>query len=268
MIFAMLPDETTPRNIDSDLDQRYFAYFLSRITAPVIFVWIFGLAVGKGFTARLMSNSFLVTWLAPASYNMYLFHQVVQEWYFLATRGYWWAKPKSFYWFSPYPTPVPWWEFFIIAFLTMALAVFLEVFINGWLVNYSTTLTRTVLCLKEKKAEGDNVSETIISVIKNITGMEVAEDTNLLDTGLSSMTTLLLISDLVQIYPTLKLGARDVFGAKTVKGLVDIVEEHLKDAVVATSGLDGFGIDPDDNHNIRDIHILPDTTPENNDGEN
>mmetsp|Transcript_6955 Transcript_6955/g.9964 ORF Transcript_6955/g.9964 Transcript_6955/m.9964 type:complete len:973 (+) Transcript_6955:336-3254(+) len=246
MVFAMLPEHVTPDKADTKEEKRYFAYFLSRVTAPITFLWIFGLAVGKGFTARLMSNSFLVTWLAPASYNMYLFHQVIQEWYFLATRGYWWVQPKPYYWFSPYATPVPWWEFFIIAFITIAFSVFVEVFVNGWIVKHSTAFTRTILCLKEEKVEGKNVGETIVSVIKNITGMEVFEDTNLLDTGLSSMTTLLLVSDLVKIYPTLKLTARDVFGAKTVKGLIDVVEEHLKESVVPTSGMDGFRIDPNE----------------------
>ena len=73
--------------------------FLSRVLCPIGFLWFWGIAVGKGLTSFIFSNKLFVKWLAPASYNMFLFHQPVSEWYYFATRGEWWVYPKSFYWF-------------------------------------------------------------------------------------------------------------------------------------------------------------------------
>ena len=73
--------------------------YLSRVLCPIGFLWFWGIAVGRGMTSWIFSNRIFVNWLAPASYNMFLFHQPISEWYYLATRGEWWAFPKPFYWF-------------------------------------------------------------------------------------------------------------------------------------------------------------------------
>jgi acyl-CoA synthetase (AMP-forming)/AMP-acid ligase II len=56
--------------------------------------------------------------LAPNSYNCFLFHQMVGQWYFAATRNRhmwnWWRYRKDFYWFSPKPCPVEWYEYFFV----------------------------------------------------------------------------------------------------------------------------------------------------------
>merc|ERR1719401_1331695 len=35
--------------------------------------WIYGLAVGKGFTAKILGSNFMVQYLSPAAYSVYLF---------------------------------------------------------------------------------------------------------------------------------------------------------------------------------------------------
>ena len=84
---------------DDTMVQRHWDPLLSRILVPVGSLWFWGLAVGRGYTAKLFSLSIIVEWLAPASYNMFLFHQPISEWYYLITRGEWWAYPREFFWF-------------------------------------------------------------------------------------------------------------------------------------------------------------------------
>jgi hypothetical protein len=100
LLYGLAPEESSPSFAEDDATLlRYWGAFLSRLLAPVGFLWFWGLAVGTGYTARLFSLPFVVEWLAPASYNMFLFHQPIAEWYYLATRGLWWAYPKNFFWF-------------------------------------------------------------------------------------------------------------------------------------------------------------------------
>lgn len=100
LLYGLAPEESTPSFAEDDATlRRFWGAYLSRLLAPVGFLWFWGLAVGTGCTARLLSLPFVVEWLAPASYNMFLFHQPIAEWYYLATRGLWWAYPKNFYWF-------------------------------------------------------------------------------------------------------------------------------------------------------------------------
>ena len=236
---------TTPNFIDPDissLDQRYFAFFISRSIAPFIFLWVYGIAVGKGLTCKLFSIKFIVSRFAPASYNMYLFHQVIQEWYFIATRGYWYAEPKPYYWFSPKATPVPWWEFLIICVITIAFSLLLEVYVNGWLVKHSTKITRTLLRIKFEKVKCESVSSLIFSVIKNITGMEPSSETTMSEAGLSSMTTFLLLADLENIFPAITLSVRHIIDARTVGGLIQYIEQQIEESncSIRSSGIDSF----------------------------
>ena len=100
LFYGLDPSTTIPYfAADSALVARHWDPFLSRVLAPIGFLWFWGLAVGTGITARIFSMPLVVEWLAPASYNIFLFHQPISEWYFLATRGVWWAYPKTFFWF-------------------------------------------------------------------------------------------------------------------------------------------------------------------------
>ena len=68
-------------------------------------------------------NRFLVETLSPTAYSCFLFHQMVAQWYFAATRSTWWDYwrfRKTQYWFSPNPCPVEWYEFFTVVALTVA----------------------------------------------------------------------------------------------------------------------------------------------------
>lgn len=88
--YAIIPEDTTPSWIMSLLELRYWDYFMSRVLHPSGIIWFWGISTGKGYTADLFSLPLVANHLSAASYNMFLFHQPVSEWYYLATRGKWW----------------------------------------------------------------------------------------------------------------------------------------------------------------------------------
>lgn len=92
-VTARQPQDIRPSSIapEDGLSIRAWAAILSRIYGPLMVLWLFAMAVGKGLTCRVFSSPYFVDTLGPISYFTYLFHQVVSEWYWLATRGEWWS---------------------------------------------------------------------------------------------------------------------------------------------------------------------------------
>ena len=114
---------------DSSAVARLWDNICGRIMAPLTTLWIFAMSTGDGYTASVLRGDFLVHTLGPNSYNCFLFHQMVGQWYTAATRGEfwnWWAYRKSFYWFSPGPCPVEWYEYFFIVSIVVAFSSFMD----------------------------------------------------------------------------------------------------------------------------------------------
>ena len=72
---------------DSSSTNRLWDNVCGRIVAPVTTLWIFSLSTGKGFTAMLLRTKILAETLSPYAYSCFLFHQMVTQWYFAATRN-------------------------------------------------------------------------------------------------------------------------------------------------------------------------------------
>ena len=107
---------------DSGNSGRLWDNLSGRIFAPLTTLWIFSLSTGEGVTAMIFRTEFLANVLAPNAYNCFLFHQMIGQWYYAATRGImwnWWRFRKSFYWFSPQPCPVEWYEYVYVVGLVV-----------------------------------------------------------------------------------------------------------------------------------------------------
>ena len=106
--FEMRPSEGD-NYTDTAQVARLWSNLYARGFAPLTTTWIFALSTGKGFTASILSSRFLVKTLSPSSYNCFLFHQIIGQWYYFVTRGIWWnwwRFRKTQTWFSPSPCPV------------------------------------------------------------------------------------------------------------------------------------------------------------------
>uniref|UniRef100_A0A7S2KTU2 Carrier domain-containing protein n=1 Tax=Leptocylindrus danicus TaxID=163516 RepID=A0A7S2KTU2_9STRA len=152
------------------------------------------------------------------------------EWYWMATRhGEYWAMPRDFYWFSPKYCPIDIWEFFILLFLTVALSVILEFHLNSVLVEWSALLVQK-LTGKDSLVIGKEatVTEVLIQIIGSITGgSDVDASSSLLESGLSSITSLVLIAKIKQHYKSLVLTSRDIFEVETVGEFSALIADRL-----------------------------------------
>ncbi len=187
---------------DSELGNRYWAAFVSRLICPIGFLWYIGLCVGKSATGWLLSGRIMVDSLAPASYNVFLFHGPISEIYFRSTRGIWWSYPKSFYWFSPYPVPVQKWEIPLVMAIVTMFSVVMHFWVNDKLVAASHGLWSC--CSKEKSPPSRNDTEIVVTDIVKDTIARISNtdpsmllgETDLTEIGVSSMALPVVISEI------------------------------------------------------------------------
>ena len=119
------------------LEDRMYCGVVPRLAVPIFMFYIYGLAVGKGITCRILSSKPLVA-LSPAAYAIYLLHQPVFEWWSYFMHGEFWMQRKPFEWFSPDPIVLDWAETIVVIFLTVKFSVFVTWLVDnrlmsGWL---------------------------------------------------------------------------------------------------------------------------------------
>jgi acyl-CoA synthetase (AMP-forming)/AMP-acid ligase II len=265
-LFYGLDEASIPDFVDTSIDTRQWVAYVSRLLIPITACWVWGVAIGRGLTARLFSAHIMVDFLAPASYNMFLFHQPLSEWYFLATRGTWWAYPKPFYWFSPRPSPVYFWEFPIVMVLIICVCMVLEQYVNGPLIGLCGKIGQFFVrafcsCCQRGEAGnhdlmyGSHTNTELVMVQQVITGMtqyEVNADTELVEAGINSMMSAILLNKLNGKLATsalananashnnkkrnkLRLTLADLRGVDTVGALASVIQAKTKAIVVSAS---------------------------------
>ena len=134
---------------------------------------------------------------------------------------------------SPYPYPVQWWEYFIIVAIVVAFSVVMEAYVNELLVRNFMAALRWVsgMTMPERQSkEGDTVLSVVQSIIHDLTYADVTSATGLVEAGLSSMTTIIFVSEIKKFYKTLKLTVRDVSQSETVGELVDLIEGRMMES--------------------------------------
>ena len=241
--------------IASELGGRFWAAYVSRLICPIGFLWFVGLCVGKGITGWLLSGRLIVEWLAPAGYNVFLFHGPVSEIYFRATRGFWWSYPKTFYWFSPYPIPVHNWEIPVVMILVTLFSVAMHFYVNAKLIAAShwclSCFQRKQQKRKKKKSSDSNTRRSrrrssigrrshrrssiniaqivtnVIARVGNVDPEHLRGETDLTEIGISSMALPVAISEInnamkrKSIFEKAKVSFMTFRDATTVKDLID-----------------------------------------------
>eukprot|EP00931_Biecheleriopsis_adriatica_P056802 TRINITY_DN33685_c0_g1_i1.p1 TRINITY_DN33685_c0_g1~~TRINITY_DN33685_c0_g1_i1.p1 ORF type:complete len:1438 (+),score=217.99 TRINITY_DN33685_c0_g1_i1:39-4352(+) len=206
------------------LEDRMYCGVTPRVMVPILSLYLYGLAVGKGITARVCCNKFLVQKLAPASYSIYLLHQPVFEWYSLATRGFLWSRRKRFAWFSPDPMEVDWLEALLIIMLTVVFSIAVTEITNRYLMGRWLAFVRFVTCRRRSKGE-EGSRELVLAALEDLTGLQPAPSDRLQDTGLASLGISVLISTLAAMDARLKaLSPSQLMSCDTVQDLVDTVQ--------------------------------------------
>jgi hypothetical protein len=210
---------------------RFWQMFLAQMGTPLTCFWCYGMAVGRGYTAKIMAHDFVVTWLAPAGYGMFLFQQPIGQLYFVITRpGSIWLTPKIVLWFSPIPLPVPFWEFWPV----VALTILFSIFVVPYITVLVTPITIAILSLtadeREDTGEFDGLApdEIIKDVVEIVTGIKQVTLEMEFAFILGSMDAVLLIAELNHHSDLLGQVVRleDVIASKTVGDLVGLLESR------------------------------------------
>ncbi|WP_415882955.1 AMP-binding protein [Neptuniibacter sp. QD34_54] len=169
---------------------RIWDNIYGRLFAPITLLWIFALSTGHGVTARVLRFNPISQTLAPTAYACFLFHQMVGQWYFAATRNgewwNWWSDQKAYYWFSPQPVAVEWYEFFYVVGLVV---------LFGKLVQPLDPLIRKGFnrCLNwihssdHKENVERDTTQVILQIVQRTTGMEAKAEWSLEQCGLASL---------------------------------------------------------------------------------
>ena len=94
----MRPDDANQWT-DTAATNRIWDNSYARMFCPLTTVWVFAISTGRGFTCKVLRANFLYVTLSPHSYNCFLFHQMVAQWYYAATRPgsfwNWWQYRKT-----------------------------------------------------------------------------------------------------------------------------------------------------------------------------
>lgn len=107
----------------------------------------------------------------------------------------------------------------------------MEAYANEWMVaNFAAGLNwLTGGGMSRKSKEGESTLQVVQSIIHELTFADAEPETSLTEAGLSSMTTIILVSEIKKVYKSLKLTVRDVINSETVGELVDVIEGRMKE---------------------------------------
>lgn len=214
---------------DDAITSRLWDNISGRIMCPVTSLWIFALSTGKGYTAAILRNQFLVHFLGPNSYGCFLFHQVVGQWYYAVTRKgawwNWWRYRKRFYWFSPAPCPVEWYEYFYLVGLVVVFSQFVEHTLLPAVKKGLRILDRRQ---QDEKEEVD-VTQTLFHIIEGVTGIEPEIEFSLDEVGLASVGLPVIVRMLNDAFSKKHIQCdithQDLIRAKTMADIIAIVED-------------------------------------------
>lgn len=226
----MRPEEANEFT-DVAVINRLWDSLIGRIVCPLTTLWIFALSTGQGITASILRCEILSVSLAPNSYNCFLFHQMVAQWYFAATRNgemwNWWRSRKGFYWFSPGPCPVEWYEYLNV----VVCVIFFSRLMDSTVVPVlSDTLENIkVLIFGEAEVEDIDSGEVLLSIVEGMTGITPELDWTLDECGLASIGMPVLVGLLNKNFSTkakaLSITPTDLVSARTILDMVKVVED-------------------------------------------
>jgi hypothetical protein len=207
----------------------------ARLMCPITTLWIFSLSTGQGITAAIFRQEFIAETLSPNSYNMFLFHQMVGQWYYAATRNgtwwNWWRFRKTFYWFSPEPCPVEWYEYFYVVGLVVLwsrLMMILEPLVSDRLIQ----VKEYIIGGDVESGEEVDTAKVICDIIEGMTGIEPELDSTLEECGLASIGVPVLVGLLNKAFAkkgkVVSVTAKDLVEAKTIGDMVAVVDTVKK----------------------------------------
>jgi hypothetical protein len=155
---------------------------------------------------------------------------MVGQWYFAATRNghmwNWWRYRKEFYWFSPKPCPVEWYEYFFVVTLVVGFSTLMTNLEP--LIGSTFTQVKTLVTGGKDDEEDEDTAEALFGIIEGMTGIEPRMDWTLEECGLASIGVPVLVGLLNNNFSkkakALTISASDLVEAKTIGDIVEVVD--------------------------------------------
>jgi hypothetical protein len=188
-----------------------------RLSMAALSVWIYALATGQGFVARCLRNGFLLKYLAPASYAMFLFHLPLAAYLIILFPS-----------LSPNPGPLGhWWLYFVVASLTVPVAMLAQHVLNGPLTMCFLRCLVSCGCCGGRAAPGkeETTLGRVVQCIHGLSGADVDGSWLLADCGLDSFGTAALLGVLKARIPDVRLTAIQIYQLETVGELAEKIDE-------------------------------------------
>lgn len=227
--FFMRP-EAADTFADPATVNRIWDNIYARLFAPITLLWIFALSTGQGVTARVLRFSPLSQVLAPTAYACFLFHQMVGQWYYAITRGEWWnwwSDQKAFYWFSPQPVPVEWYEYFYVVGLVVLFSKLVQP-LEPTLRRSFNFVANTIRGTATGKQLAKDTTTEILLIVQRVTGLEAQPDWSLAECGLASLGIVQFTNTLESEFSTpdhkIRLPVPDIVAAQSIQEIAAIVD--------------------------------------------
>ena len=133
---------------------------------------------------------------------------------------------KTFYWFSPGPCPVEWYEYFYVVGLVVLFSKFADDSLMPG-VRDALSFIRNLILPTEEEDEEVDVEAAMCAIIEKMTGIEPDLDSTLEECGLASVGVPIIVGLLNDNFSKKKqpLGvtAQDVMNARTIADMVEVV---------------------------------------------
>ncbi|OLF54048.1 AMP-binding protein [Pseudomonas chlororaphis] len=222
---------------DPGIVHRIWDEINSRLFAPITLLWVFALSTGQGLTARILRLNPISQTLAPTAYACFLFHQVVGQWYYAATRHgewwNWWSYRKDFYWFSPQPVPVEWYEYFYVVGLVVIFAKLVQPLEQLARRGFALALG-ALQKAKPVAALPEDTLGAILQIVQRSTGLEARAEWSLEECGLASLGVVQFTNTLRAQFSTsgcmLVLSVAKIMSAGDIREIAAIVEAARDEA--------------------------------------
>lgn len=222
---------------DASVTNRIWDNVYARLFAPLTLLWLFALSTGRGVTARLLRARTLSRILAPTTYACFLFHQMVGQWYYSITRSgewwSWWNDQKSFYWFSPQPVPIEWYEYFYVVGLVVIFAKFIQL-ADPIIRHLVSVVVISTPLKKDSRKPLMDIADVVLMTASKVSGLEVKRELSLNDNGLTSLSIVQFVStlesELLSIGRKVELSITEIMSAQDLERVIVYVEHSIQHA--------------------------------------
>lgn len=195
-----------------------------RFSLAGVLLWVYALATGQGFVARLLRNESLVKYLSPASYAMYLFRMPLALYLIIIAPGSYVDGVEAPMAFGR------WWLWFVVAPLTVVASMVAQHVLNGPLTAYFLRVLESCPCCGSRRAaigEDESTLSRIVAAIYGLSGADVDGGSLLTDCGLDSFGSAALLGVLKARIPDLRLTAVEIYRIRTVGELAQRIDEGM-----------------------------------------